>query len=239
MAYRYNIDASGGAFTALTIDGACTSATAERSLNKYTGVTTNNKWDEIITDAALDNDKLRLTASTNSSSSSRSGYGKVMYKINGNTCEAILHVVQAGSGGSTGHSQYNVGFTASSLPSTWQVGTYCLYITDELISNDRDANSIKNILNGHKYCETENNYYGIGIVNVTYTGNTCAYESMDIDDICHKVSDGNWTAVSFEDEVHYYVYAIKNSDNEYHRLDMQLNFNIATRTSCSDYIEDV
>jgi hypothetical protein len=96
MAYRYNIDASGGAFTALTIDGACTSAKAERSLNKYTGVTTNNKWDEIITEAALDNDKLRLTASTNSSSSSRSGYGKIMYKINGNTCEAILHVVQEG-----------------------------------------------------------------------------------------------------------------------------------------------
>ena len=93
MAYRYNIDASGGAFTALTIDGACTSAKAERSLGKYAGPA-NNKWEEIIEAAALDNDKLRLTASTNSSSSSRSGYGKIMYKINGNTCETILHVVQ-------------------------------------------------------------------------------------------------------------------------------------------------
>lgn len=93
MAYRYNIDASGGAFTALTIDGSC--IPMERSLGKYEGPA-NNKWDQIIQDAALDNDKLRLTASINSSSSSRSGYGKIMYQINGNTCEAILHVVQEG-----------------------------------------------------------------------------------------------------------------------------------------------
>lgn len=96
MAYRYNIDASGGAFTALTIDGSC--IPGERSLTIYAGPA-NNKWEEIIEDAAPDNNKLRLTASTNSSSSSRSGYGKIMYKISGNTCEAILHVVQAGSGG--------------------------------------------------------------------------------------------------------------------------------------------
>jgi hypothetical protein len=95
MAYRYNIDASGGAFTALTIDDACTAATADRSLNKYAGPA-NNKWEEIIQDAAPDNDKLRLTASTNTSTSSREGYGRIMYKINGNTCEAILHVVQEG-----------------------------------------------------------------------------------------------------------------------------------------------
>lgn len=96
MAYRYNIDASGGAFTALTIDGSCTPG--ERSLTIYAGPA-NNKWEEIIEDAALDNDKLRLTASTNSSSSSRSGYGKIMYKINGNTCSEIIHLVQAGAAG--------------------------------------------------------------------------------------------------------------------------------------------
>lgn len=95
MARRIEIDANGGGITALTIDDACTTATADRSLNKYTGVTTNNKWDEIITDAALDNDKARLTASTNSSTSSREGYGIVKYVINGETCEKIIHVIQA------------------------------------------------------------------------------------------------------------------------------------------------
>jgi hypothetical protein len=44
MARRIEIDANGGEITALTIDDACTAATADRSLDKYTGVTTNNKW---------------------------------------------------------------------------------------------------------------------------------------------------------------------------------------------------
>lgn len=95
MARRIEIDANGGGITALTIDDACTAATADRSLSQYAGVTTNNKWEEIITDAALDNDKARLTAGTNSSTSSREGYGIIKYVVNGTTCEKIIHIVQA------------------------------------------------------------------------------------------------------------------------------------------------
>lgn len=108
MARRIEIDANGGGITALTIDAACTAATADRSLDKYTGVTTNNKWDEIITDAALDNDKARLTASTNSTTSSREGYGIVKYIVNGETCEKIIHVIQAASTASGFKAKVNV-----------------------------------------------------------------------------------------------------------------------------------
>lgn len=94
MARRIEIESSGGTFTALTIDSNCTSKVTDKSVNKYTGVTTNNKWDEIITGSTLDNDKARLTASTNSSTFSRQGYGVIKYVVNGETCEKIIHVVQ-------------------------------------------------------------------------------------------------------------------------------------------------
>ena len=94
MARRINIEKTGKIFTALTIDSSCTPG--NRRLNKYEGVTTGNKWDEIIdTDhVALEDTCLRLQSTTNTGGQ-REGYGKIMYEINGETCEKILHIVQA------------------------------------------------------------------------------------------------------------------------------------------------
>ncbi len=96
MARRINIEKTGKIFTALTIDSSCTPG--NRSLTKYEGVTTDNKWDEIIdTDhVALEDTCLRLQSTTNTGEK-REGYGKIMYEINGKTCEKILHIVQDGS----------------------------------------------------------------------------------------------------------------------------------------------
>lgn len=97
MAYRIDIPRIGQVFTALTIDSSCTPA--ERSLNKYTGVTVGNQWDEIINGdhVSLENTYLKLESSTNSTAAVREGYGLIMYMINGQRCENILHVVQEAS----------------------------------------------------------------------------------------------------------------------------------------------
>ena len=96
MAHKIDINATGGTYTALTVADGCTPTS--KSIAKYTGVTTNNKWDNIITGSSAGNDKLTITAAANTLLSARDGYGIAKYVINGNTCEEIIHVHQlAGS----------------------------------------------------------------------------------------------------------------------------------------------
>ena len=98
MARKIEINADGGGFTALTVNSSCTGVTTG-SIAKYTSITTGNDWDTIVTGTSADADAARLTAATNNSTSSRSGYGLITYTVNGNTCSNIIHLVQAGKAG--------------------------------------------------------------------------------------------------------------------------------------------
>ena len=98
MARKIEINADGGGFTALTVSSSCTGVTTG-SIEKYTSITTGNDWDTIVTGTSADADAARLTAATNTSSSSREGYGLITYTVNDNTCSNIIHLVQAGAAG--------------------------------------------------------------------------------------------------------------------------------------------
>lgn len=96
MAYRINLTNESQRITAATIDSSCTPR--DRSLNKYTGVTTNNAWQDIVNgDSTPGDTALVLVINANTGSSSREGYGTIMYNIDGTECSKILHLVQAGS----------------------------------------------------------------------------------------------------------------------------------------------
>lgn len=96
MAYRINLTSDSQRITAATIDSSCTPR--DRNLDKYTGVTTNNAWQDIVNGSSTPGDTaLELVINANTSSSSREGYGEIMYNINGTECSTILHLVQAGS----------------------------------------------------------------------------------------------------------------------------------------------
>jgi len=98
MARRIDLNNASQRITAATIDSSCTPR--DRHLNKYTGVTTNNAWDDIVNgDSTPGDTALVLVINANTSSSSREGYGEIMYNIDGTECSKILHLVQAGSGG--------------------------------------------------------------------------------------------------------------------------------------------
>ena len=93
MAYRINLTSDSQRITAATIDSSCTPR--DRHLNKYTGVTTNNVWEDIVNgDSTQGDTALVLVINANTSSSSREGYGTIMYNINGTECSNILHLVQ-------------------------------------------------------------------------------------------------------------------------------------------------
>ena len=88
--YRIDVPASGGTYTAATLTGDCQITNFSTS--------SNTEFSDIISDWAYDpNDKIRLTAATNSSSSSRDGYMVVNYSIGGNSCSNTIHLVQSGS----------------------------------------------------------------------------------------------------------------------------------------------
>jgi hypothetical protein len=95
MARRIDLNNASQRITAATIDSSCTPR--DRHLNKYTGVTTNNAWDDIVNgDSTPGDTALVLVINANTSSSSREGYGEIMYNIDGTECKKILHVVQHG-----------------------------------------------------------------------------------------------------------------------------------------------
>ena len=100
MAYRIELTQASQRITAATIDNSCTPR--DRSLDKYTGVTTNNDWADIVNgDSTPGDTALVLVINANTSTSSREGYGEIMYNINGTECKTILHLVQAGQAGCT------------------------------------------------------------------------------------------------------------------------------------------
>ena len=96
MAYRINLTNESQRITAATIDSSCTPR--DRSLTKYTGVTTNNAWDDIVNGSSTPGDTaLVLVINANTGSSSREGYGEIMYNIDGTECSNIIHLVQEGT----------------------------------------------------------------------------------------------------------------------------------------------
>lgn len=98
MAYRIELTQASQRITAATIDNSCTPR--DRSLDKYTGVTTNNDWADIVNgDSTPGDTNLVLVINANNTTSSREGYGEIMYNINGTECKTILHLVQAGQAG--------------------------------------------------------------------------------------------------------------------------------------------
>lgn len=97
--YRIDVPASGGTYTAATLSGDCQITNFSTS--------SNTEFSSMITDWAYDpNDKIRLTANTNSSSSSRDGYMVVNYSIGGNSCSNTIHIVQSGSSTPTASGYY-------------------------------------------------------------------------------------------------------------------------------------
>ena len=226
MAYRYNIDASGGAFTALTIDGSC--IPSERSLTMYAGPA-NNKWEEIVQDAALDNDKLRLTASTNSSSSSRSGYGKIMYKINGTECSNILHLVQEGSGG--GSSTHSVDIMVTGGTSPFHTA-YNLYLVDYL--NGSTSTMVQNVYN-NGVSMGGTSLYG----SFTSRNSNCTLVSFSgRTNIVKKINSSAQVTSSATPQLNtaYYVIAIEaGNPNNYRVFGKQASFK-DNDSSCSDVV---
>ena len=95
MAYRIDLNNASQRITALTFDSSCTPR--YRNLHKCTGVTTNNAWDNIVNSDSIPGDTaLVLVINANTSSSSREGYGEIMYNIDGVECTNIIHLVQEG-----------------------------------------------------------------------------------------------------------------------------------------------
>ena len=94
--YRIELDKSSQRITAATIDSDCTPR--NRSLDKYETITTNNAWDDIVNgDSTPGDTELILVINANNASSSREGYGKIMYDIDGTECTTIIHLVQSGT----------------------------------------------------------------------------------------------------------------------------------------------
>ena len=94
--YRIEIDKSSQRITAATIDSDCTPR--NRSLDKYETITTNNDWEDIVNgDSTPGDTELVLVINANNASSSREGYGKIMYDIDGTECTTIIHLVQSGT----------------------------------------------------------------------------------------------------------------------------------------------
>jgi hypothetical protein len=177
MAYRINLTSDSQRITAATIDSSCTPR--DRSLHKYTGVTTNNAWQNIVNgDSTPGDTALVLVINANTSSSSRQGYGEIMYNIDGTECSTILHLVQAGSGGEV--ESHRIYIDVSTLVSG--LSNYKLYFTDvapnvslhavSLLKEDGSPFATSSDVSGGKV--------NLALLKVEKNGSNCTYLSDEM-----------------------------------------------------------
>lgn len=85
--YRYNIPSGGTEITAATLNNGC-------SIENFS-TSSDTTMQDIVSDFSFDGTNIRITASTNSTTSQREGYMTLSYRINGNDCSNVLHFVQS------------------------------------------------------------------------------------------------------------------------------------------------
>jgi hypothetical protein len=240
MAYRINLNSDSQRITAATIDSSCTPR--DRHLNKYTGVTTNNAWDNIVNgDSTPGDTALVLVINANTSSSSRQGYGEIMYNINGTECSAILHLVQAGSGSGPVTQSKKLYLMVGALPSWATQGTYDLYFvggdpTDDQLRQLPTAAGTASFSDGTT--DADGRIY-ICDYRVSNNGGVCTY----IDDSLtstglwiNYIDGGSWNTTDFIANDFYWVVVVgRGSGRQVHRLDNRVQFD-SNSVTCNDFI---
>lgn len=228
MAYRINLTSDSQRITAATIDSSCTPR--DRHLGKYTGVTTNNAWDNIVNgDSTPGDTALVLVINANTGSSSRQGYGEIMYNINGTECSTILHLVQEGSGG--GSSSHDISITVTGGTSPFQTA-YNLYLVDYL--NGSTSTMVQNVYN-NGVSMGNTSLYG----SFTSRNSNCTLVSFSgRTNIVNKINSSGQVTSSATPQLNtaYYVIAIEaGNPNNYRVFGKQASFK-DDDSSCSDVV---
>lgn len=236
MAYRINLTSDSQRITAATIDSSCTPR--DRSLNKYTGVTTNNAWADIVNgDSTPGDTALVLVINANTSSSSRQGYGEIMYNINGTECSTILHLVQAGNSSPVTQSK-KLYIKLGAVPSWATSGNYDIFLVKDDFT-DSQVNTMKEedpTVDGTT--DSEGRTY-LCQYQVSNNAGTCTYveDSLASAGLWMFYNNGGTVdTTDFTENTRCWVYIReKTGQKRIERLDNRVEFSTSS-VNCNDYV---